>query len=401
MRKSRLLSFALAFTMVFTMLPQTFAVSEKPATGATDDSNDTAKGTSVAGWGSSTKDHAGMRFSLYFSETKATSIEEYREQEKTGKDLDFVQVGVLDVVQKGMDYIQRSSTMTVFERMEENEDGMLMGQFMPIDWSSTGLSIDSVAPNFPGIYENYSDVASNYGNSETEFKYKYMKYFCGLAKEIKDEDWTKSKEDGGVDLTNLLKITDKIVADNTDWKEYSFKDGWYIDNFGKKVQGVFKFYFEPTVQIFIDSVGYAVTLRDLIAFANENTNMRLLSGDNQKWTIARGHRTLSQNMANAVFLTSDEPLINMKGYSGSSIGSFLTSNDEYDSSSDLYKSGGVGVITGFPRGKFTPPTVKIVTSVVKVDDYKVENNEIVANLSEAEKTTLREGDVCPFNLPLI
>ena len=365
MRK-RVLSLLLAMIMIFSLMPNVFAAHSNTDTGQ----SYIPLGGSVGGWGDKAGSHMGMRFSLYFAEGDWSSYEEMKQAESSNQ-LEWKQMGkTLDVVQKGMDNVTMWSGKTVYERMALND--IDEDRLKQVDWSSTAVPVSSIpTPDaFPKIL---------YDDSNADKK-KWQTYFCGYSGNDIDDYW---QDETKVHFENLDPILNLMTKDLR-WQSKDFRNGTYTTNKGVKVEGVFKLYFEPTTQITINNVSNAMTLRDLIAFYNSHKNLILTGtyeGKQVEWPIYTAFRSLSLTMANATRLSEDEPAINMKGYTKEED---IKSNSNFSSDGDLYNSGGVGVITGFPRGK--SPEVKVVTSYIKITGYNEKGEAIYVETEKAEDT---------------
>lgn len=365
MRK-RVLSLLLAMIMIFSLMPNVFAAHSNTDTGQ----SYIPLGGSVGGWGDKAGNHMGMRFSLYFAEGDWSSYEEMKQAESSNQ-LEWKQMGkTLDVVQKGMDNVTMWSGQTVYERMKSNF--MSADNLDSVDWSSTAVQVSNIPTpdTFPTIL---------YDDSNTDKK-KWQTYFCGYSGNDIDDYW---QDETKVHFENLDPILNLMTKD-LGWQSKDFRNGTYTTNKGVKVEGVFKLYFEPTTQITINNVSNAMTLRDLIAFYNSHKNLILTGtyeGKQVEWPIYTAFRSLSLTMANATRLSEDEPVINMSGYTQEGD---IKSNSNFGTDGDLYKSGGVGVITGFPRGK--SPEVKVVTSYIKITGYNEKGEAIYVETEKAEDT---------------
>lgn len=364
MRK-RVLSLLLAMIMIFSLMPNVFAAHSNTDTGQ----SYIPLGGSVGGWGDKAGNHMGMRFSLYFAEGDWSSYEEMKQAESNNQ-LVWKQIGKLEVVQKGMDNVTMWSGQTVYERMKSN--AMSADNLYSVDWSSTAVPVSSIStPNaFPKILYDDSNVD----------KKKWQTYFCGYSGNDIDDYW---QDEAKVHFENLQPFLDKMT-EGLGWQSMDFRNGRYITNSGVTKKGVFKLYFEPTTQITINNVSNAMTLRDLIAFYNSHKNLYLTGtyeGKEVQWPVYTAFRSLSLTMANATRLSEDEPAIRMSGYTQEED---IKSNSNFSSDGDLYKSGGVGVITGFPRGK--SPEVKVVTSYIKITGYNEKGEAIYVETEKAEDT---------------
>lgn len=370
MRK-RVLSLLLAMIMIFSLMPNVFAAHSNTDTGQ----SYIPLGGSVGGWGDKAGSHMGMRFSLYFAEGDWSSYEEMKQAESKNQ-LVWKQMGkTLDVVQKGMDNVTWYSGKTVYERMALND--IDEDRLKQVDWSSTAVPVSSIPTpdTFPTIL---------YDDSNADKK-KWQTYFCGYSGNDIDDVWNKKDDKGNyiVHFENLDPILD-LMLEGYNWDSKDFRNGSYVDEQHIPHNGVFKLYFEPTTQITINNVSNAMTLRDLIAFYNSHKNLILTGtyeGKQVEWPIYTAFRSLSLTMANATRLSEDEPAINMKGYTKEED---IKSNSNFSSDGDLYNSGGVGVITGFPRGK--SPEVKVVTSYIKITGYNEKGEAIYVETEKAEDT---------------
>lgn len=367
MRK-RVLSLLLAMIMIFSLMPNVFAVHSNTDTG----DSYIPLGGSVGGWGDKAGNHMGMRFSLYFAEGDWSSYEEMKQAESNNQLVWEKKGDTLEVVQKGMDNVTWYSRKTIYEKMMK-DSAMEDDELKPVDWSSTAVPVSNIpTPNaFPTIL---------YDDSNTDKK-KWQTYFCGYSGEDIDEVW---QDETKVHFENLDPILDLMTKD-LGWQNIDFRNGRYTTNSGATKNGVFKLYFEPTTQITINNVSNAMTLRDLIAFYNSHKNLYLTgtyNGEEVQWPVYTAFRSLSLTMANATRLSEDEPAINMSGYTQEGD---IKSNSNFGADGDLYKSGGVGVLTGFPRGPIAPE-VKVVTSYIKITGYNEKGEAIYVETEKAEDT---------------
>lgn len=374
--KKRILSFILSLVMVIGIVPTSvFADGEV----------DTESGPASGGYGSTAdgswtgSEKAAMRMSLYFTDfttkngekIKINSKDEFLAKEdifeytQIGKTIDFYK----DLVPSEVTFY---SGMSVYRRMHEGF--MDSAELKDSGYTDMTQNMYSVASDFPVIFD------SN-GTSD-----KYVKYFMG-SKYVEEAKTNQKEAWAHADIVNdgkLQLFLDKIIEGDNRIQSIDFKEGSYIDANGATIRGAFKFYFEPVVEIMIGGKWFAVTLRDMIAMQNSmNLTFDFTTKDGKKMTnqpLNSAFATLSRNLGNATRLTHDQPLVSMFAYNGSNITSY-----SYDESDDLYRSGGLGVITGMVETPFAPE-VKVVTSYIKITGYNEKGEAIYVETEKAEDT---------------
>lgn len=429
--KKRILSLLLSVVMLFSSLPlQAFAAEDKDPKGKDNTNSGSAYGNQGSGSFNAISGHEsveGMRFSLYFIPGDWTSYEAFLNAEKDlredgtpmqnshaeqGKaymidDSVRIEVGKLEVVGRVSDNnilnaITKWSDKTIFDRMALED----MSEF-----GNTYLD------DFQTSYIRMSDIPFKDGKTEDilkenlteKEKKRWVKFFAG-----ENVEELKTQEDiDSADFYNLSAIVYKMYERSdfsilnanyypTNAKDFiekfakDFKDGKFVDNFGEEEKGVYKFYFEPTAPFKADSteLWYMFSLRDMIAF-----NKKMLENNpNYKWgqwsTLEDAFTSAATSLGNATYLSSDEPLLKMYGRTTPfTRGDVSSKTSGFKEGKPFYNSAGVGVITGCPRDEFTPPKVKIVTSVVGLKSYELQGDKIVANLEQAAISEVRDGYV--------
>ena len=353
---NKMLCVVISLVMLLSLIsPSVYAATEY--NGESGNSSSTVKSHSWNGIGNMTG-YTGMRFSLYFAEGNWETIDDYKANPPS--DSSWRQIGkTVEMVENnnGGTAIKYASGLSVFDRMINNNMGENGDdRFEEVsNYNSNRKTIGDFGfkGSFPKIFGD--------GLSSDRFQ----KFFMGSINPDGDSKyWDEVVEPNKLwesEFVNIKKVIDKIV-ENTDYEinEDAFAHGYYY-LFGKPYYGIFKLYFEPLQGFVVGSDTYGVgSARDFIAMDNASPSTK----------ITHNITSAIKNVGNAVWLTKDEPQINMTGRTAgsSSYGNNDVVDKISDSSSSYYKSAGVGVITGFPMGKRAiPDVVKTYVSIQSVD----------------------------------
>ena len=394
----KLLSLFLALILILGTIPYSI-FADTTQDGGADDSNDKGAWHLKNGSNMDVTQYAGMRFSLYFAEGDWANVAEMESGIAT---VDFQEIGKIDTYQNGNPAtIDVYTGLSVYERMHPNKSGkdkMKEHQFRKSSKKPyESYSLSSFGFNLDKKFVAGNEVQSGFLKiyTDTDDRDRYVRFFTGKTlddfyldnnpTDQRIEEVNKNWQEA--DITNIMKIVDKILADSGSKLKIStedFKNGVLNTDEGQK-QGVYKLYFEPIAKMTINRTDYAVTVRDIIAISRSGfkPNIQYVTGSGKAGTtdnLFYAFSTPFRNMGNAVFLMGSQENIRMSARTSRYE---RKSNDASNNpSSNYYKSAGVGVFTGYPKGGRPGP--KIIRTYVQVEDLDENNNPIFKTIEESD-----------------
>lgn len=355
----KMVSIFLVIVMVLGMLPFA-AFADSGNNGETGHENQGNGGGGSVGWSTPGEKYWGVRFSLYFSE------------DKSGEGA-FEPVGKpIDTNLSSFGYTPtRASMLSVYDRMNGNMNSLKFKEISNYTSQCLTRSSSTALSKFPNLMSD--SISSKSLN----------KFFMGIEELPKD---LTTLDTSKMDFTNTNEIVNLLIK-GAPGIEVNFKDGIYKKGTETRY-GIFKLYYEPILYFKVDSITYAMTLRDSIAFYNCKPDLKSKEG----WDFISFYYRYLKYLANAAYLVKDEPSIDMTGNtSGTLMTSSNGSKDVRASMKDgglMYESMGVGVVTGGIYGPPSPDVLKTYVIVESVDaDGKIHYKK--ASESTLEKATFR------------
>lgn len=327
-KTNKIICFLMVIVMLFTMLPTSiFAATPVSDQNGAGDYKDQNEGTaSKTGW-SYVPDYGGMRLSLYWSPTK--------DGFDTADSKAIYQIGqTIDIAQTSYGNYKptMSSNMSVYEMMKNNQENMSAAGFGPVEYDAYTSSDYSIISKMPMLTQRA------YSESELDA------FFLG-------SDTDNPTYENTIEIIKMITAGTGILITSED-----FDTGRYTDAYDQIQYGVFKLFYEPVSYIRVDSVNYAMTLRDAIAYS------KVKSG------FASYFHSAIAYLANAVYLVDDEPAIGMSANStGKIYKGWSDTTAGLEKGQPLYDSMGVGVVTGGLRDIPGPEVVKTYVTVESVD----------------------------------
>lgn len=321
------------FAMLFTMIPTSvFGATQLGDQNGAGNHTDQHEGSaSKSGW-SYVPEYGGMRLSLYWSPTKDGFS-------TASTDSIFQIAETIDIAQTtyGKYKPTMASFKSVYDKMANGAGNMDAPQMRQVEYNKDNNVYTS--SDEPFISQMPMLTQREYSEAELD------KFFLGPDSENPTYE-------------NTAKIIEMITRGHgiTITAE-DFDTGKYIDSEGQTQYGLFKLFYEPITYFKVDGVNYAMTLRDAIAYS------QVKSGFSSYFYTGINY------LANAVYLVDDEPAIGMYANSSGKIykGSADTKSGVYDKNSPMFKSMGVGVVTGGLREVPGPEVVKTYVTVESVD----------------------------------
>lgn len=339
------------FAMLFTMIPTSVfgATQLGDQNGAGNHTDQNEGSASKSGW-SYVPEYGGMRLSLYWSPTKDGFS-------TASTDAIYQVVEPVDIAQTTYGKYKPSwaSYMSVYDMMSNGASYMDSPQFSNEEYRAKTSSDNPIISQMPMLTQR------EYSEAELD------KFFLGPDPENPTYENTAK-------IIAMMTAGTGITITAED-----FDTGKFIDPDGNVQYGLFKLFYEPITYFKVDGQNFAMTLRDAIAYS------QVKSGFSSYFYTGINY------LANAVYLVDDEPAIGMTANSSGKIykGSADTKSGVYDKSSPMFKSMGVGVVTGGLREVPGPEVVKTYVVVEKVDE------EGTVHYKKAAETTM---ELAEFNI---
>lgn len=385
MRNKRILSFLLAFLMVFSLLPTSLFVYGAGTTNTEAEKGEDAKGDTDGTWGN--KGWAeGIRCSLYFAEISSDVASKINTDYKDNVDdgirwaekqglLKYNRIGETVNIRtndRNDGYSVLYSGENIYDKMvdgcidESNfytvtlSDVMTNGNSLKSDWRS------KFEKTIGNMFETKTEVDSD----------RWNKFFLQIDEVKNQEDWEKAK------LDYLMPIINKIIDGVPDHiiTEENFKNGvlQIVDKNGSgetTQNGIYKFYFEPEFVRKESSKKFVLlTLRDAFSYSKGVVGKTYRDDKNNKdYTFLASCRSWLVTIARSTFINKPEYSINLAG--AETIPEIWVEEFK-ETDSNFYQAGGLGVIYGCTKDQIesfgNPPTV--IKTYVKISEVKPDGN---------------------------